>query len=95
MCEQLPEFLYLPLLPLYKLDHGPLAHLIPLKYLSGPLDNLSQSLMLCRGNICIGSYVQIFDCGPAEDEVELLLLRQEVLDVFQGGTGSCSWLLEG
>lgn len=83
MCEQFPEFLYLPLLPLYKLDHGLLAHLIPMKYLSGPLYDLPQSLVLCWGYICIGSYVQIFDGGAAEVEVELLLLRQEVLNIFQ------------
>jgi hypothetical protein len=90
VCEQFPEFLYLPLLPLYKFCHRPLAHLIPIKYLSGPLDDLPQSLVLCRGNICIGGYVQIVDGGPAEYEVELLLLREEGLNIFQGGTGSCS-----
>ena len=69
-----------------------------MKYLSGPLYDLPQSLVLCWGYICIGSYVQIFDGGAAEVEVELLLLRQEVLNIFQWGTGTRSyhwWLLKG
>ena len=90
MCEEFPEFLYLPLLPLYKLGHGPLACLIPIQYLSGPFDDLLHPLVLCMRHICIGSYVEVFDDGPAKYEVErLLLLRQVALHVFQRGTGRC------
>jgi hypothetical protein len=90
VCEEFPEFLYLPLLPLYKLSHGPLARLIPIQHLSGPLNDLPHPLVLCWRHICIRSYVEVFYGGPAKYEIEwLLLLLQVALNVFQRGTRRC------